>query len=86
MKNRFWTIFFVLIVPYTAIIGAFPFYNRVEPFVLGFPFFYFWLFSWFILTSISMYIGWRLDPLSDANRAKAGQQSGIAQAPTKGGM
>lgn len=70
MKKRFWTIFFVLIIPYTAIVAAFPFYNRVEPFVFGFPFLYFWLFSWFILTSICMYIGWLLDPLAARNRVK----------------
>ncbi len=64
MKSRFWAVFFVLVVPYLAIVAAFPLYNRAEPFILGFPFIYFWLFSWFILTSLSMYIGWLLDPVN----------------------
>lgn len=49
-------------IPYMAIVGAFPFYNRAEPFILGFPFIYFWLFSWIPLTSLFMYIAFRLDP------------------------
>jgi hypothetical protein len=64
MKSRFWAVFFVLVVPYLAIVAAFPLYNRAEPFILGFPFIYFWLFSWFFLTSLSMYIGWLLDPVN----------------------
>ena len=62
MKSRFWIFVLVLAVPYVAIVGAFPFYNRAEPFVLGFPFIYFWLFTWIPLTSLFMYIAFRMDP------------------------
>ncbi len=55
----------VLVIPFLAIVGAFPLYNRAEPFILGFPFIYFWVFAWVPLTSLSMYIGFRIDP---ANR------------------
>ena len=75
MKSRFWTVIFVLVIPYAAIILAFPLYNRVEPYILGFPFFYFWIFSWFVLTSVSMFIGWKLDPLSAANRQKRASEA-----------
>jgi hypothetical protein len=68
MKGRWWTFFFVFLVPFIAIVPAFPLYNRVEPVMLGFPFLYFWLFLWFILTSLFMYIGWRLAPLAKHNR------------------
>lgn len=64
MKSRLWTIIFSLIIPYAAIVVAFPLYNRAEPFILGFPFIYFWIFAWIPLTSLSMYIGYRLDPLN----------------------
>jgi uncharacterized membrane protein YhaH (DUF805 family) len=62
MSSRFWTWLFVLIIPFLAIVGAFPFYNRAEPFILGFPFLYFWIFLWIVLTPLSMFIGYKLDP------------------------
>ncbi len=72
MKTRAWTILFGLVIPYLAIVGAFPFYNRAEPFILGFPFIYFWIFSWIPLTSLSMYIGFRLDPLNKEEEGEPG--------------
>jgi hypothetical protein len=75
MKTRIWTILFGLVIPYLAIVGAFPFYNRAEPFILGFPFIYFWVFSWIPLTSLSMYIGFRLDPLNKEEPSQPGISS-----------
>lgn len=62
MKSRFWIFVLALVIPYAAIIGAFPLFNRAEPFILGFPFIYFWLFSWIPLTSLFLYIAFKLDP------------------------
>ena len=62
MKKRFWVFVLNLGIPYFAVVGAFPFYNRAEPFILGFPFIYFWLFSCIPLTSFCMYIGYMIDP------------------------
>lgn len=62
MKSRFWIVVLALVIPYVAIIGAFPFFNRAEPFILGLPFIYFWLFSWLPLTSLCMFIAYKMDP------------------------
>lgn len=62
MKSRFWIFVLILVIPYLLVVAAFPFYNRAEPFILGFPFIYFWLFSCIPLTSLCMYIGFKLDP------------------------
>ncbi len=51
-----------LVVPFIAIVGLFPWYNRVSPEVLGFPFLYFWMFLWFLLTTVALFIVWRTDP------------------------
>ncbi len=51
-----------LVVPFVAIVGLFPWYNRVSPEVLGFPFLYFWMFLWFVLTTVALFIVWRTDP------------------------
>lgn len=72
MKTRIWTILFGLVIPYLAIVAAFPFYNRAEPFILGLPFIYFWIFAWIPLTSLSMYIGFRLDPLNKEEQNEPG--------------
>jgi hypothetical protein len=71
MKSRFWIFVIVLVIPYAAIVGAFPFYNRAEPFILGFPFLYFWLFSWIPLTSLCMFIAFRMDPLNKEQHASS---------------
>lgn len=39
-----------------------PWYNRVTPYVLGFPFGYFWIFLWLFLTSGCLFIAYKLDP------------------------
>lgn len=48
----------LLLVPCIAALWV-PAYNRVEPDVAGFPFFYVWLLAWIVLTSILTWIVWR---------------------------
>lgn len=71
MKSRVPTILIGFFIPMAAIILAFPFYNRIEPFVFGLSFNYFWIFSWLFLTALCLYIGYRLDPYNDPEVAKA---------------
>ena len=56
MKNRILTIIIGFIVPFCAVTVCFPLYNRIEPFVLGFSFNYFWIFTWMFLTSLCLLI------------------------------
>jgi len=65
VKSRILTILIGLVVPLTGIVVLFPFWNRVEPFVMGFPFNYFWLFLWLFITSGCLYIAFKLDPLNE---------------------
>ncbi len=65
MKSRIPTIIIAFFIPMAAIILAFPFYNRIEPFVFGLSFNYFWIFSWLFITALCLYIGFRLDPYND---------------------
>lgn len=50
-----------LLVPFFAIVALFPWYDRVHPFVLGFPFLYFWMFLWFPLTALCLLCAWLLE-------------------------
>ncbi|MDR1360135.1 MAG: DUF3311 domain-containing protein [Deltaproteobacteria bacterium] len=67
MNSRLPTFLLVVGVPFTLLVLCFGFYNRIEPTILGFPFLYAWMFSCLGISSLSMYIGWRLDPRSDRN-------------------
>jgi len=65
MKSRIPTVLIGLVVPMVAIVGLFPFWNRIEPFVLGFPFNYFWMTLWLFLTSGCLFIAYKIDPLNE---------------------
>lgn len=45
----------LLLVPFIALLWV-PFYNRADPSVAGFPFFYVWLFVWVVLAAILTWI------------------------------
>lgn len=46
-----WPWLLLLILPYPALMWV-PFYNSVDPVVLGFPFFYAYQIGWVVLTAI----------------------------------
>jgi|GEM_PF-496307 len=64
MKNRIPAILIGFVVPLCAVTICFPIYNRIEPFILGFSFNYFWLFSWLFLTSLCLFIAYKIDPFN----------------------
>ena len=70
MNSRLPTFLLVFGVPFTLLVLCFGFYNRIEPMILGFPFLYFWMFACLGISTISMYIGWMIDPKSDRNLHK----------------
>ena len=45
----------VLLIPFIALMWV-PFYNRAQPMVAGFPFFYVWQFAWVVLAAILTWI------------------------------
>ncbi|HEX5959949.1 MAG TPA: DUF3311 domain-containing protein [Rhodanobacteraceae bacterium] len=51
----------VLLIPFAALLWV-PFYNRTQPVVAGFPFFYVWQFAWVVLAALltwAVHRGWR---------------------------
>jgi hypothetical protein len=56
--------YLLAILPFVAILGGATFVNKVEPFILGLPFFLFWIIIWSILSSIIMFVIYRLDPIN----------------------
>lgn len=51
-------VLWLLVIPYIGLLWT-PFYNRLEPAFLGFPFFYWYQLLWVPLTSIIIYIVYR---------------------------
>ena len=46
----------LLLLPFIALLWV-PFYNRAEPsVVVGFPFFYVWMFAWIVLAALSTWV------------------------------
>jgi hypothetical protein len=48
----------ILVIPYIALLWL-PFYNKAEPSIAGFPFFYWYQFLWVPLTSLIIYSAYR---------------------------
>jgi len=61
MKLHHW----LATLPFLLALAGVLFANRVQPFVLGLPFFLAWIIGWVLLTSLVMWLVYRLDP---ANR------------------
>ncbi|WP_307813543.1 DUF3311 domain-containing protein [Streptomyces sp. N35] len=57
-----------MLLPFVLYAGALPFVNRVEPTVLGLPFFFAWLIGATVLTPFAVWMTWRGD-----RKARAGQ-------------
>ena len=48
----------LLLAPFIALLWV-PFYNRTEPSVAGFPFFYVWMFVWIVLAALLTWLVFR---------------------------
>ncbi len=48
----------LLLLPFIGLLWV-PFFNVTEPSLLGFPFFYWYMFAWVPLSSIITWIVWR---------------------------
>ncbi|MBU3161691.1 DUF3311 domain-containing protein [Clostridium frigoris] len=62
MKSRKPAFFIGFGIPFFGLVVLFPLYNRIYPVIMGFPFMYFWIFSWLFLTSLCLYIAFKIDP------------------------
>lgn len=52
----------LLLIPFMGLCVLLPLANRIEPYILGVPFLLFWIGLWMILSSVILYIVYRLDP------------------------
>ncbi len=57
-------------LPFLGLLRGMVFANRVEPFVLGMPFFLFWIVLWVVLTSMIMAVVYVLDPANSEDETE----------------
>jgi pilus assembly protein TadC len=50
------------VIPFIGFLGGIPLVNKVNPYILGMPFFLFWIVMWVVITSGIMAIIFKLDP------------------------
>ncbi|MFJ7407660.1 MULTISPECIES: DUF3311 domain-containing protein [unclassified Lysinibacillus] len=56
--KTFFNVFIGLVLPVVSVIAGLIYFRYSEHFILGFPILYFWMFLWFILTSICISCSW----------------------------
>jgi hydrogenase-4 membrane subunit HyfE len=52
----------LLLIPFIGMCVLLPLANRIEPYILGVPFLLFWVGLWMILSSVILFIVYKLDP------------------------
>lgn len=51
----------VALIPFGAMCFSVPLWDRIDPMLLGIPFNLFWLMSWIVLTTVCMWVAYKLD-------------------------
>ena len=59
-RPSLWAIVIALI-PFCAMCFSVSAWDRIYPMVLGLPFNFFWLLSWIVLTSVCMWVVYRIE-------------------------
>jgi len=65
--RRTWLRVLLLVLPYAGLLWV-PFYDRTEPALFGFPFFYWYQLAWVPVTSLVIWVAWRLGRTQGAGR------------------
>ncbi|MFC6442324.1 MULTISPECIES: DUF3311 domain-containing protein [Paenalcaligenes] len=61
MSRRFLSLLIGLVIPYAFVFFGIYYFRFSTDFIFGFPPLYFWVFLWFILTSICISVAWMID-------------------------
>ena len=60
----------LLILPFIGMCVLLPWANRAEPYVFGLPFLLFWIVLWMLLSSLILFIVYKLDPENEGSEAE----------------
>lgn len=57
-KKKLYSFILSVVVPYLGIFSGIYFFRYSEEMIFGFPILYFWIFLWFLLTSLCLTLAW----------------------------
>jgi len=57
------------LLPFIGMLVLMPFVNTVKPYVFGLPFVFFWTVMWVVITSIILWIVYRIDPVNKGSES-----------------
>ncbi|WP_370223459.1 DUF3311 domain-containing protein [Cytobacillus sp.] len=60
----------LLLIPFIGMCVLLPAANRIEPYILGLPFLLFWIAVWMILSSVILFIVYKLDPANEGSEVE----------------
>ncbi|MDP4163612.1 MAG: DUF3311 domain-containing protein [Bacillota bacterium] len=52
------------LIPFIGLLGGISFANKVTPYVAGMPFLLFYIVMWVVLTSVIMFVIYKIDPVN----------------------
>ncbi|MGH3520047.1 MAG: DUF3311 domain-containing protein [Haloechinothrix sp.] len=58
-------------IPAVALLGVMPLLANTSVYVFGIPLLFFWIFAWFPLTSLCLWLAWRIDEPSYRGATRA---------------
>lgn len=61
LSRKHLSLFIGLITPYSGVLSGIYYFRFSPEFIFGFPALYFWIFLWFVLTSLCLCAAWRID-------------------------
>jgi hypothetical protein len=61
VKRPSWGALLVALVPFGAMCFSVPLWDRLDPMVMGMPFNMFWLLAWIVLTSVCLWVAYRIE-------------------------
>lgn len=65
VKKPSWGALFVGLIPFAAMCFSVALWDRIDPMILGLPFNLFWLISWIVLSTVCMWVAYRLEAVRD---------------------
>jgi len=75
VRKPTWPALLLGLIPFVGMCFTVPLWDRIHPFVAGFPFNLFWLMLWILLTPLCLWGAYRFEKRADTRRP-GGRQSG----------
>ncbi len=62
-------LYLLVLIPFIGMLVGVALFNQITPYVLGMPFVLFWIVLWVVLSSLTMLIIYKFDPINKEDEA-----------------